>query len=323
MYNNPFYSLFKRIKSLVFIKSNGLYVFNRRKIDIQLALTKTIYFDFSNTKYIHFGDMLFFIPLILWLSKTRKVVVLVDKERIFFADFFFNQIAIVNIFDNTTQLDDGSVLVTSPYNLFNYSSYNLCVVGLGCAYSTTKLKYPLFFANNFVNNFASLGVELFEIENSFFHWRALFKDRLSSKLIASQSYCSSDVIWLCPYIASGRFRDLFKFKLRSLIFFAIEKASLLNMSLALIGGSLDEDLDLLDVNYCDLRGTPIIDMMHYAISSNVKMGFGYDNFWMHFFDLIGKPYVVLFRGRFLKYEKNLHLNSVNVSFLYSNERVYI
>jgi hypothetical protein len=323
MNNNPFHSLFLRVKSLIFLRHNGLYIFNKYKIDINLALRKNIYFDFSNPKYIHFGDMLFFIPLISWLSKNKKIVILVDKERFFFANFIFNQIAIVNIFNNATKLKDGSVLVTSPYNLFNYHSYHLCIVGLGCAYSSTTLKYPLFFAHNFVNNFASLEIDLAEIEDSFFHWRALFKRRLSSQLNSLPSDYPSKILWLCPYIASGKFRDLFKSKLRKLIFFAVKEAFLLNTPLALIGGALDKNLDINGANYYDFRGKSIVDMMHYAISDNVRLGFGFDNFWMHFFDLIGKPYLVLFRGRFLSYDNNIHLNSVNVSFLYAHKRIYI
>lgn len=327
MYNNPIISFFIRSRLIFFKIKNGLFLKKGKEFLHQKKNEdRLIIFDFSNPKYIHYGDILFFLPLLYIISKNSllRISVIVNIDRFNFLQFILNSVDSkinLRVINNSTELPCHSIIITSPYNLFDYTDNSLYIVGLGNPSSSLDIPYPIYLADIFLKNILNSYITKNEIEQHFNDWREKFKDLFKNTIT---SYTGDNLIWVCPYISSGRFRDFFSIKYRSIIQYAIVQGSIRGLCLALVGSNNDNKKLINSRMVVDYRGHEILDMMILANSSYVKMGIGFDNFWMHFFDLINKQYIVKFRGRFSKSQHMLHLNSINISFLSAkNKRTYI
>lgn len=320
MINNLFVSVFRRFKLLAHGNGNGLYRMNKSKNTI--SEDYDYYFDLSDRKYLHYGDVLFFIPLALILAKCKKVTIIIDEGREGFLSALIPRKSKIKITSGAYNFSPRCIVITSPYKLFDYKKTTHClIVGLGLPDKNLKIKYPEYIAQTFINEVLGETISLAYIENFIKEWLIEVKENISKKNI----YNPQKGIFLCPYIASGRFRDFFGFKRRALLKRAARLSADNDIHVYLIGGRDDSDIckKLFSQRVHDVRGMDILSVMQLACSENIVIGLGFDNFWMHFFDMIGKPFEVKFRGRFLSTSRNNHFNSVNLSFTYFTEKTYL
>jgi len=71
-----------------------------------------------------------------------------------------------------------------------------------------------------------------------------------------------------------------------------------------------------------LRGTlSIVELVDLISSKRIVGAVTYDNFIMHLVGIFDKKAFVLFRGRFLRKNVDLHLNFVNSVFFRSNNKI--
>jgi hypothetical protein len=322
MHNNPLRSFWTRLKLFQFRRANALFV-KPPKLDLDDNDRKKFFFDFSDDKYTHLGDILFYLPLILFLTKKKEfyIAILTNIERASFINSLLRPVgSVVDLYVIKSALDYPSegVIITSPYKLFDYKSSKLIIVGLGNPHEVIDLKYPIYLANIFLSNFLDFNDKTESVNDGFEVWRNNFCSSLGN----ARGSFNSNLLWVSPFIASGKFRDFLDKKKNAIINFAKQKADADNLDFALIGSVFDRRFfSELDINH-DLRGRDLVELMFLANSDSVKAGVGFDNFWMHFFDIIGKPYFVKFRGRFLKSQYDLHFKSINLSFLRSSSRIY-
>jgi len=293
-------------------KSDGLFFKqNSQFYKKKLIYYKFILFDFSNKQYIHYGDILFFIPLITFLSKKFKI-----KIKVFEEDIDFIKIFLLDKIEIVTYIDDENYLtVTSPYCIDLINSSN-SQVGIGLFQNRYSKPYPMVIIETFCN--------FFLVETSDNHidkYYSIFLKKIRSKLCSVKSRTGNNnknYFLVSPYLGSGRFRDFFGIKRVQILKFARSYSLANNLIIAVVGSSTDKKInDKFD--YIDLRGSNIIEIMSLVSTSNFVGGAGFDNFWMHYFDLINKHYYVKFRGRFLSINRHNHYNSINKSFFMNSK----
>lgn len=325
-HNSIFGSIFRRYSIRHYERFNGLYEWSIVNSEIKSNIYNSkIAVDLSDHSFFHFGDILFFIPLILVLSKHANVDVLIDEGRLDFLSALLNGIDPINILVNKKNKKlNYDLLVTSSYKLLDFKNHNVGrVIGLGNLRKPTSLKYPLYFAKVCLRDYLGLSIMNEEIEAEILAWRVKLKSYFVKKSLDDCYNVSESVILFAPFVASGKFRDFLGFKLRSLVSFAIDLSSKHRAVLFLVGGRADKSVAINVDGAVDKRGESLIALMTFAASDKVICGIGFDNFWMHYFDILGKDYYVMFRGRYSKKGNLLHFKSVNLSFKYDGERQYI
>ena len=94
---------------------------------------------------------------------------------------------------------------------------------------------------------------------------------------------------------------------------SLKAADKTKSKLLLLGS--DDDAEINIENIKDLRGIEMSKLLAIMPCENIIAGYGFDNIWMHYFDLIGKDYFTLYRGRYMPLNNYIHYNSINISFL--------
>lgn len=326
MNNGIFTSAFRKLLLSNYRKGDEAIFLNNYDKTIHDSNQCEYIFDFSDNKFFHLGDILFFAPLLNYLSKNQRVKVVASENLIEFLNLFIIDKTSIHIYSNITKInieDIAHLIVTTPYKINDYKYYpKRCIVGLGMPKKLPTLPYPTYLMYIFLN---SLNFHINEIECSeYMHY---FKKVIClniRNIAAIQTFDfleNSSNIFLCPYLGSGKFRDLFGRKYNEIISYAAIQKDLFNYDVLLIGGS--NDLETPNLLFTDLRGRNLLHIIKLAASDSIIEGVGFDNFWMHLFDIIGKKYTVKFRGRFSKFGRNLHYNSVNISFSSGQSKYYI
>lgn len=303
MNNNLISSFFIRTLLFFFKKEDGVFS-NFHTNDFS---SFQICFDLSDTKYIHFGDILFFLPLINLLSKNKTIFIKISgNQSNFINTFLMYKKKIKFTYD---YLDNNNVVyIGSPYCLPK-NIISRKYVGIGFFSNNYSLSYPLLIIKKLFS-FMHIDVKEDVIINNFIFFKQFIRNKLNKK---SNFNNTKNYFIVSPYIASGRFRDLFHFKQKKIIEHA-KMNSNKNLVPIIIGSMRDHNITL-NFEHINLKGKSIIEVIQIASKQNIMFGIGFDNFWMHFFDLIGKDYKVFFRGRFFKKNMLIHMNSINVSFI--------
>lgn len=307
---NPIKSLIRRIKIKKYRKNNCIfYTNNVSRIDLNNF--NEVYFILNNKTYFHYGDLMFYIPAILFLSKIKKVNVIINKSEELFMKHFISNNKNIIFTDKELEKKTKSLIITFPYNIKDYDCRYTNIIGLGLPDQAIKKKYPLFLLS-----------QLFLFFNKTIDEKKYYSivEIIKNNLLNKESYFDElnlkydkKYLLFSPYMNSGWWRDLFKIKKNKLVNIANTMAKKNNLSIILVGSKLDEVPSNL-LNFIDLRGVSIEKIISICKSENIIMGIGYDNIWMHIFDLISKKYHVLFRGRIKKINYDNHINSINVSF---------
>lgn len=318
--NNPVKSFFIRAKLSSYRIGDGLYFFPKGNIKL-LGTNQfdNFVFDLTSDDYVHLGDAFFFLPLIAYIATYTKVTVKVSgiKKEIFQAITHKNMNISYEVKEKVSALT-----ISSPYLLPNYINRQVPFLGIGFFGNPTHKPYPLVIIESFLNFTGDSydSNELLKFYESYLdELRSLFVSNKKDELVSKQD----KYILVSPHIYSGRFRDLLNFKQKKIIRFSVDQSKQSNVKLLLVGGIKDSYIDLGD-HFLDMRGHDIVAVMRFVASDSVLMGIGFDNFWMHFFDIIKKPYFVTFRGRFTKAARDIHYSSINVSFIRNpKDRIYI
>ncbi len=315
--NNPFKSLLLRLIIPRYYLSDSLYLKSSINID---TIDNNVYcFDFSDDTYIHLGDVLFYLPLIVFLSTNNNIFINVSGLKLIILK---RLLLISNIKVNFINHNPSNVIIiTSPYLLCNKKNLNKnFLIGLGLPKVIPDLPFPIYLSIKFLDKFYSHDYsESFNLsyKNYIFNLRKISFQ--SNNFSFVHNHDGRGVIF-SPFLSSGRFRDFLGFKRRKLYKIA-NMLSNLGYTIYLVGSK--NDTFLKNHNFVDLRGYDFNTLLDFSNSSNIIFGLGFDNFWMHYFDLFNKPYYVLFRGRFTKKARLIHYESVNVSFYSSNTRSYL
>jgi hypothetical protein len=326
MANGPLASWYLRRAARAFRIDNGLF-FRPGESGSSLAeLKKTgAIVDFCESRYIHFGDLLFFIPLLLILAEHAPLRCIAPGVYREFLSFLLADTAKLSIHSpgDAPPMPDLCPVITSPYVIGlapdRWRGHPL--VGIGLAEEPVRGRYPEYLARIFLN-FAGIETHPEEIQERIRVWCHAIREKTQSLSREFDAPLKTNTLWVAPYMGSGRFRDLLGRKKSAILLRAQSLAQQSGASILLAGGKTDPPVTFGGLDFIDNRRATITDALCLAASPKVVSGVGFDGFWMHFFDILGKPYEVLFRGRYTKALRQLHYQSVNLSFCYFTERTY-
>ena len=319
MNNNPFDSFINKIYVSKYKIRNCIYLYGREVINLNSSTV--LIFDLSNDSYIHFGDILFYLPLILWLNKKNyNLKILCSEKNI----DFIRQLKIIHddnlLTKNRLSEFEDYIVITTPYLLRDlknkYSKSKL--MGLGMPTELINDRYPFFLSRVFCNYF---NIQ-FESSDCFVLYEK-WKSEYVKSIFLPENLIRNRYIVVSPYLGSGRFRDPFHRKKRRILKKAVELSTLHNCKIIIIGSNDDPRIKMINLNYIDFRGHSLRECINLIFDNNCIMGIGFDGIWMHYFDILSKDYLVCFRGRFKSLGKLIHINSINISFLFNKMREYI
>ena len=313
---NPITSIYRRLIISKYKIDNCIF-FTYKSQSLNIDNFNNIVFLLKNTTYYHFGDLLFYIPLILKLTQKKKILLLLNKSQRDFFNFFIEENENIIFLDDLSSLNEkGTLAITFPYNIIDYKSKFNCILGLGLPDKKLNEQYPLFLLKQ-LSNF--LGIKF--IINEYEEILSNIKKSISLRELPNVSNLRKEkkYVIVSPYLNSGWWRDILKLKMNKIISCAKMTSKKIDAQLVLVGHKNDKFPK--NMHGCiDLRGLPITEIMKICRGNNIISGVGFDNIWMHYFDLINKEYLVLFRGRILKNNYLNHMNSINVSFFRGKEQ---
>ncbi len=310
--NNPFISLKRRLLLNQYKKTDSIYVKSIGKYNINSE--SKIIFDLSDETFVHLGDALFFIPLIIFLSSKCNTFIFIPKSK---KNFYLDLMSDINIeiFDELDNFrNDFDLLITVPYCLLseNQSIRANISVGLGHSNSLSNIPYPIYLAFQFATYFFEEEL-ISDIESQYFYWSSNLRNKKEN--IANEnslpSFTQGSYFIVSPFVGSGKFRDFFNLQRSKIIAYA-KWLNSIGYTPILVGSAKDNLI--IDSDWIDLRGYPLDSIATAVMHNNVKFGIGFDNFWMHYFELNRKKYLTKFRGRLLKKYRDIHFFSVNKSF---------
>ena len=282
MNNNPIKSFLLRLKLQPYIKSNCLYY---NKLDFNE--NSIVIFDLSDSNYIHFGDILFYLPSIILIAKSFKVKVIANNENFSFLSHFLNNLEIIKEYEYS----NSDLTVTSPYNLFKSQSIHN-KIGLGLPIKAIDNMYPMYLYLKIANTL--------KLRSSVDIYNETLNEIKNEEINKKSTEWGAPSLLVSPFVSSGKFRDFLSLKRKRLLLKANSISEKNNIEPILVGSKIDKNMKLNFSSSYDLRGKNITDIMSIVRNKKIVSGIGFDNFWMHYFNLIGKPYELIFRGRFTK-----------------------
>ena len=297
MNNNPVKAFLIRLRLKAYKKNNCVYY-----KELNFDQKSTVIFDFSDINYVHFGDILFYLPSVRSISRSYQTRVLANSENYSFLSHFLNDVEIIREYKYSL----SDIVITSPYSLFkNQLTRN--IIGLGLPNEAINCIYPMYLFLKISNI-----LKLKSSENTYYK---TINDIKSEEIKKMSKEWGSNSVLVSPFISSGKFRDLLSLKRKRILIKASNMNEKSDIKTILVGSKHDLNIKLKFNSTYDLRGKSIIDIMSIVRNKNIISGIGFDNFWMHYFNLIGKPYETIFRGRFTKIHHENHINFINKSFI--------
>lgn len=126
-------------------------------------------------------------------------------------------------------------------------------------------------------------------------------------------------IFISPHIRSGKFRNFLNSLDKQLEFKLKKSPHFFSLTKYLVSSNFDKKINF-SFKYQELKGMPLGKIIKSLIDNSFVYGIGYDNFWMHVFDLLEIKYYVFFRGRLTKNQREIHYNSINISFFNTKKK---
>lgn len=296
MLKNIIFSLISRYKLKKYYRQNCIYsnIINFKKLQF-----KNILFILDNENIVHLGDFLFLLPIIKFLKEKYKCKLVIGNNH----KLILKKISpdLLSLVERKKKIDNASLVITHSYMFDLYKKKNF--IGIGLPTTRISIPYPEYLMKQIL--------KFMKIKFNKNIYKRFIKDmRIKAKKSFDTSNKTSKFFLVSPYLGSGKFRDILKLKKKKIIN-TKNKYENLRFKSILIGSSSDNSNEKY---FLDYRGKNLFNLMNLASSKNVIFGVGFDNFWMHYFDLIEKKYFTMFRGRFLKIIKDIHFNSINISF---------
>ena len=251
-----------------------------------------IFFDLAHPN-VHLGDRLFFLHLINSLNQAGTKILIDKEDALSHAIFSF-------FFGEQGTLSAGSEptlsVITAPSISRGYAKRK--------SVNTVAIDFLNFPQDDLSKTLASaFGVELE-------HFRPTKKIEPREK-----------VVLFSPFVNSGFFR-VTKSKRQKLFDRSAELISQGHRVL-LMGSKSDLGIAIHEDAFSeDLRGSLTIqEVMQYFENGQVERVICFDNFFMHLAQLYGVDCEVLFRGRFFKKNRELHINVINEALAIENSSI--
>lgn len=311
MYTNSLVrSFFKRLYIKKYFRCNAVYS-NLTK-GFRLPTKSSICFYLGNSEFIHLGDFSFFLPSIYALSKKYNLYVYLDSNHQKILEFFFQDKIEIHPIKKPSDLSQFNLIITQPYLINEVDSYKFLAIGLPS--SLINVPYPQYILDkiHFFLNFKS-----FSSSYSYYLKRISNNIHSDSSKIFLKKYNlnkSDKYIILSPFMGSGKFRDPFKILQKKIFSLLINLNNHNKYKVILVGSITDKINFKIPFQYHDFRGINIYDLMTLINNKQICFGIGFDNYWMHFFNIIEKQYFTIHRRHFTITAIKNHRHSINLSF---------
>ncbi|OGC07814.1 hypothetical protein A2230_00435 [candidate division WOR-1 bacterium RIFOXYA2_FULL_36_21] len=261
---------------------------------------KKIVLYFPDYEYMHFGDHLFFEPLVRFLKEKGFNLKVIPTSKM---EFYF--ISAGALIGTSEDIKNADLLITRLefFPAVKRLKNNILFI------DTTSLEIKKHLCQDIVDKvakFLSLNADGFYAKPS-----KLAECVGNIKLDDSYKY-----ILFNNYIDSG-FHRVTKRHYDKLAIFCKKFAEEKNLKVIHVGTQRDKEKDInkYDFVFLDLRGKTTPQDLFYLLSQkSVKYGVSFDSFIMHLFFIYDKKVFVLFRGRFIKKAKDYILKYVNPPF---------
>jgi len=299
-----------RLRNQACIRSHDIEIYSDTsfsKRSIHLERGARILFDFSHSS-THLGDRLFFAPIIFELIRLGYQIYTSDNDGI--TNPLFQRLDAKVALDSVSSGENVDLVVIPSASLLalnqRYTKNNLLIFqftraknhdiidDLGYAFSKiTGLQISDLSLTNFPQMVQSVNNKT--DENYF-----LFSNYIDSG-------------WFRKFMINGSALEKKAYELKKDGYRIIH-----------IGSKDDLAGDSMDYKFVDidLRGTlSIVELVDLISSKRIVGAVTYDNFIMHLVGIFDKKAFVLFRGRFLKHNVDLHINFVNSVFFRSYNNI--
>lgn len=307
---NFLYLLYKTFNTiLVRMYRKNLYgdiVFS--KSSIKSGNSARILFDFSHAT-THLGDRLFFAPLIFELIH-KGLHIYISKDDTITHQLFKDLNNSLHLYKYDNNLPMDLVVVPSP-----------SLTALSYKHDKNKLLICEFSSIQKQNIIAELNMAFSNITGLCL--KCSPKKYISKKNSSFRSSKNDQYYIFSNYIDSGWFR---KFFVRGM---ALEEKAIKlradGYKIAHVGTHKDakndnQNYDFIDL---DLRGElTITELINFINSRDVVGAVTYDNFIMHLIGIFDKKAYVLFRGRFIKKNVDMHYKFINEVFFDDNNKIH-
>ena len=300
-----------RLLNLLTIKRHkkqfyGDIVFGKERIVVKKS--GRILFDFSDSS-THLGDRLFFAPLIFELVRSGFQIY-ISKEDSVTQSLFRDLNNSVNLGEYDDSLTMDLVVVTSPSLTALSPKYEKDKL-LICEFSSIQNQNILAELSSAFSEITGLNLQCSPIKSTPKNFKSSWLDSDGEYFLFSN------------YIDSGWFRAFFVRRAA-----LVEKAKRLSADgykIIHVGTALDAKNDNSNYDFIDmdLRGKLTISNLTDLINSKHVVGaVTYDNFIMHLIGIFDKKAYVLFRGRFIKKNTDMHYKFINQVFFHVDNRIH-
>ncbi|MGD9971209.1 MAG: hypothetical protein AB7S65_12250 [Sulfuricurvum sp.] len=297
MYALPIKRFLKRVISKIELQKwkiqEGIYLSEKKT-------PKKVLFYFNDPKRFHFGDHLFFAPLVkLFIANDIETHIAPLKPMA----FYFKQMG--GIIVDTPDLDTYDIICTwiGFYDLFKGRNKPLLII------DTTDIRINRPLCSYFVDHVSELyGFSKKERSDRAFIPQTVYPDHLIDR--------TEQYLIFNPYFDSSPFH-IRKRHYQMLASTAEHLARKKNLKVILTGTESEKmsDPDSYPFVDLDLRGkTSIEDLFALAAAGNVLINVSFDAFGMHLFFIHDKPSYIIFRGRFLEKNTRYIIDFVNPPF---------
>lgn len=300
-----------RLLNLLTIKRHkkqfyGDIVFCKERIVVKKS--GRILFDFSDS-FTHLGDRLFFAPLIFELVRSGYQIYLSKEDSV--TQLLFSDL---NNSVNLCEYDDSLIM-----DLVVVTSQSL--TALSSKYKKDKLiicEFTSIQNQNILNELSSAFSEITGLNLQCSPIKYIPKNLKSPWLDSDGQY-----FLFSNYIDSGWFRVFFV--RRAALVEKAKKLSADGYKIVHVGSALDAKNDNNNYDFIDmdLRGKLTISNLIDLINCKQIVGaVTYDNFIMHLIGIFDKKAYVLFRGRFIKKNADMHYKFINQVFFHVDNKIH-
>jgi hypothetical protein len=286
-------SIIKRLA----INDNMYFIGNRPSPD---SITRIVLY-FPNYEFMHYGDHLFFEPLVRFLHLKNFKVKVMPVEQMEF--YFMNNGYLIGNHDDLKKADLSITRTEFYKDIKKVVDKNILLI------NTSSTKISQFLCKDIVDKVAAFL--LMNSKNFYAKPSGLRNCPQNINLDSHHNYLIFN-----NYIDSGFFR-VTKGHYKKIRDFAEVFAKENDLKVIHTGTQKERNNDPKTYDFVDidLRGkTTLADLFYLASHKNVKYNISFDGLLMHIFFIYGKKSHVLFRGRFTKSARDYLINYVNPPF---------
>lgn len=262
---------------------------------------------FPHYEFMHFGDHLFFEPLIRKLVEVGFDTYVMPIKKM---EFYFSKLGYK--IGNYEEINQCDIIITKTEFIRKVKKYNKSCIYIDTAYR--NIKRPLCFDIS-EKILKVLLIDDLNIDDKPKMYNPTYDVYKKFSLNPKERY-----IIYNNYIDSGSFRINNKMILK-LEKFAKKIKEEQNYKIIHIGTINDKESDLKKYDFVDLdlRGKTTPEDLFGLISlNNIYAYVGFDNFLMHLFFMVGKKNYIMFRGRYFKSNEMFIKKYVNPPFVYND-----